>query len=96
VLVCFKLAVPKLRGHNGRLCLVMDSAERTCTHLAHMEVCALSLCFFFFSHVGAFRLIIMAWLGDFRDMQEDTQNITDLKVAHRYLRSLEGTPTLHV
>jgi DNA integrity scanning protein DisA with diadenylate cyclase activity len=25
----------------------------------------------------------------------DTQSITDLEVAHRYFRSLEGTPTLH-
>jgi hypothetical protein len=29
-------------------------------------------------------------------LKEDTQSITDLEVAHRYLRSLEGTPTLHV
>jgi hypothetical protein len=28
-------------------------------------------------------------------LKEDTQNITDLEAAHRYLRSLEGTPTLH-
>jgi hypothetical protein len=28
-------------------------------------------------------------------LKEDTQSITDLKAAHRYLRSLEGTPTLH-
>ncbi len=28
-------------------------------------------------------------------LKEDTQSITDLEVAHRYLRSLEGTPTLH-
>jgi hypothetical protein len=28
-------------------------------------------------------------------LKEDTQNITDLEVAHRYLRSLEGTPTFH-
>jgi hypothetical protein len=27
--------------------------------------------------------------------KEDTQSITNLEVAHRYLRSLEGTPTLH-
>jgi hypothetical protein len=27
-------------------------------------------------------------------LKEDTQNITDLKVAHRYICSLEGTPTL--
>jgi hypothetical protein len=27
--------------------------------------------------------------------KEDTQSITDLEAAHRYLRSLEGTPTLH-
>jgi hypothetical protein len=25
-----------------------------------------------------------------------TQSITDLETTHRYLRSLEGTPTLHV
>jgi hypothetical protein len=29
-------------------------------------------------------------------LKEDTQSITDLEAAHRYLRSLEGTPTLHV
>jgi hypothetical protein len=29
-------------------------------------------------------------------LKEDTQNITDLEAAHRYLRSLEGIPTLHV
>jgi hypothetical protein len=28
-------------------------------------------------------------------LKEDTQSITDLEVAHQYLRSLEGTPTLH-
>jgi hypothetical protein len=28
-------------------------------------------------------------------LKEDTQSITDLEVAHWYLRSLEGTPTLH-
>jgi hypothetical protein len=28
-------------------------------------------------------------------LKEDTQSITDLEVVHRYLRSLEGTPTLH-
>ncbi len=28
-------------------------------------------------------------------LKEDTQNITDLEAAHRYLRSLECTPTLH-
>jgi hypothetical protein len=28
-------------------------------------------------------------------LKEDTQSITDLEVAHRYLCSLEGTPTLH-
>jgi hypothetical protein len=28
-------------------------------------------------------------------LKEDTQNITDLEAAHRYLCSLEGTPTLH-
>jgi hypothetical protein len=28
-------------------------------------------------------------------LKEDTQSITDLEAAHRYLRSLEGTPTLH-
>ncbi len=28
-------------------------------------------------------------------LKEDTQNITDLEAAHRYLRSWEGTPTLH-
>ncbi len=27
--------------------------------------------------------------------KEDTQSITDLEAAHRYIRSLEGTPTLH-
>lgn len=36
--VCSELAIPKLRGHNGRLCSAMASAERTGTHLAHMEV----------------------------------------------------------
>jgi hypothetical protein len=29
-------------------------------------------------------------------LKEDTQSITDLEATHRYLRSLEGTPTLHV
>jgi len=29
-------------------------------------------------------------------LKEDTQRITNLEAAHRYLRSLEGTPTLHV
>ncbi len=29
-------------------------------------------------------------------LKEDTQSITDLESAHRYLHSLEGTPTLHV
>jgi hypothetical protein len=29
-------------------------------------------------------------------LKEDTQSITDLEAAHRYFRSLEGTPTLHV
>jgi len=28
-------------------------------------------------------------------LKEDTQSITDLEATHRYLRSLEGTPTLH-
>jgi hypothetical protein len=28
-------------------------------------------------------------------LKEDTQSITNLEAAHRYLRSLEGTPTLH-
>jgi hypothetical protein len=28
-------------------------------------------------------------------LKEDTQSITDLEVAHRYFRSLEGTPTFH-
>jgi hypothetical protein len=28
-------------------------------------------------------------------LKEDTQNITDLEAADRYLHSLEGTPTLH-
>jgi len=28
-------------------------------------------------------------------LKEDTQSITNLEVAHRYLRLLEGTPTLH-
>jgi len=27
--------------------------------------------------------------------KEDTQSITDLEATHRYLRSLEGTPTLN-
>jgi hypothetical protein len=27
--------------------------------------------------------------------KKDTQSIIDLENAHRYLRSLEGTPTLH-
>jgi hypothetical protein len=29
-------------------------------------------------------------------LKENTQSITDLEATHRYLRSLEGTPTLHV
>jgi hypothetical protein len=28
-------------------------------------------------------------------LKEDTQSITNLEAAHRYLHSLEGTPTLH-
>jgi hypothetical protein len=28
-------------------------------------------------------------------LKEDTQSITDLEAAHRYLHSLEGTPILH-
>ncbi len=28
-------------------------------------------------------------------LKEDTQSITDLEAAHRYICSLEGTPTLH-
>jgi hypothetical protein len=28
-------------------------------------------------------------------LKEDTQNITNLEVAHQYLRLLEGIPTLH-
>jgi hypothetical protein len=28
-------------------------------------------------------------------LEKDTQSITDFEVAHWYLRSLEGTPTLH-
>jgi len=28
-------------------------------------------------------------------LKEDTQNITNLEAAHRYLCSLEGTSTLH-
>jgi len=28
-------------------------------------------------------------------LKEDTQSITNLKVAHWYLHSLEGTPKLH-
>ncbi len=31
----------------------------------------------------------------FLKLKDDTQSITNLEVAHRYLRSLEGTPTLH-
>jgi hypothetical protein len=31
----------------------------------------------------------------FLNLKEDTQNITDLKIAHQYLHSLEGTLTLH-
>jgi adenylate kinase family enzyme len=31
----------------------------------------------------------------FLKLKEDTQSITDLEAAHQYLRSLEGTPTLH-
>ncbi len=66
--VCSELATPKLRGHNRRLCSAMASAERTGKHVAHMEVCASSFCSFFFSHAGALRLVIMAWLGDLTDM----------------------------
>ncbi len=29
-------------------------------------------------------------------LKEDTQSIIDLEVVHRYLSSLEGTPTFHV
>jgi len=28
-------------------------------------------------------------------LKEDTQSITNLEIAHRYFRSLEGSPTLH-
>jgi hypothetical protein len=28
-------------------------------------------------------------------LKEDTQSITNLEAAHRYIRSLEGTPTFH-
>jgi hypothetical protein len=28
-------------------------------------------------------------------LKEDTQSITNVEIAHRYLRLLEGTPTLH-
>jgi hypothetical protein len=28
-------------------------------------------------------------------LKEDIQNITELEATHRYLRSLEGTPTFH-
>jgi hypothetical protein len=28
-------------------------------------------------------------------LKKDTQNITDFEATHRYLHSLEGTPTLH-
>jgi hypothetical protein len=28
-------------------------------------------------------------------LKDDTHSIIDLEAAHRYLRSLEGTPTLH-
>ncbi len=31
----------------------------------------------------------------FLKLKEDTQSIIDLEVVHRYLRSLEGTSTLH-
>jgi len=31
----------------------------------------------------------------FLKLKEDTQSITNLKAAHQYLRSLEGTPTFH-
>jgi hypothetical protein len=31
----------------------------------------------------------------FLKLKEYTQNITDLKATHRYLRSLEGTSTFH-
>jgi hypothetical protein len=31
----------------------------------------------------------------FFKLKEDTQSITNLEVAHRYLRLLEGTPTFH-
>jgi hypothetical protein len=32
----------------------------------------------------------------FLKLKEDTLSTTDLEVAHRYLRSLEGTSTFHV
>jgi hypothetical protein len=32
----------------------------------------------------------------FFKLKEDTQNITNLETAHRYLHSLEGTLTLHL
>jgi hypothetical protein len=31
----------------------------------------------------------------FLKLKKDTQNITDLETTHWYLRSLEGTSTLH-
>jgi hypothetical protein len=32
----------------------------------------------------------------FFKLKEDTQNITNLEAPHRYFRSLENIPTLHV
>ncbi len=50
------------------------------------------------------QLAIFSWQKDetlkmlyrrFFKLKEDTQSITDLKAAHRYFRSSEGTSTFH-
>jgi hypothetical protein len=51
----------------------------------------LQLATFFHQRYETLKMFYMRFLK----FKEDTQSITDLEVAHRYLRSLEGIPTLH-
>jgi hypothetical protein len=50
------------------------------------------ICSFSWQKDETFKMLYMR----FFELKEDTQNIIDLEVAHQYLRSLEGTLTLHV
>ncbi len=51
----------------------------------------LQLTIFFWQKEETLKMLYMRLLK----LKEDTQSITDLEVAHRYLRLLEGTSTLH-